>query len=121
MTESTRPQLERTQSGWLDRQVRRRPELPYIGPFLVYLALLSCESLVDSHYYKLHFYALRTAGGLGAALLFWTYNPPFGRLHPVKCLFFGGTVAYGWVMIHRLVAGQYCGDEWIRPRRWWYV
>lgn len=121
MTQPTNPQLERSQSGWLHRQVRRRPELPYVGPFLVYLILLGCESLLDNRYYTLHFYALRTAGGLGAVMLFWRYYPPFGKLHPVKCLVFGVTVAYGWVIVHRLVAGQYCGGEWITPRQSWYV
>ncbi len=113
-----KPALEK---GWLARHVARRPETPYVAPFMFYLILLSLESLVKDPYYKLHLYALRTIGGMLAVAVFWKYYPPFGKLHPVKCIVFGLTVAFGWVMIHRLVAGSYIDGEWITTRAWWYV
>jgi len=123
MTDAT-PRLEPAHTkgpAWLDRLVEARPEVPYVAPFFVYLLLMACESVVESDYYRLHFYALRSVGGLAVAMLFWRYYPPFGRLHPGKCIIFGALVAYGWVMIHRLVAGQYVDGEWVRPRLAWYV
>lgn len=124
MIESMQPQLEAVGSRrpeWVDRWVRRRPEIPYVAPFMTYLALLACESLVEDPYYRLHFYALRTAGGLAVALLFRPYYPPFGKLHPIKCVVFGLAVAFGWVVIHRLVAGQYVAGHWVTERARWYL
>lgn len=124
MTQPQVPQLETPPvrgPGWLGPLVRRRPEVPYVAPFMAYLLLMSCESLVDDPYYKLHFYALRTLGGLAVAWLFWDYYPSFGKLHPGKCIVFGAVVAYGWVMIHRLVAGQCLDGEWVSRPLSWYV
>ncbi len=124
MTEDLKPQLDGPHakgSGWIHELVQRRPEVPYIAPFMVYLALMSCQSLAEDPKYTLHFYALRTVGGLATAFLFRRYYPPWGKLHPGKCVVFGVAVAYGWVMIHRLVAGQYVDGEWISQRHPWYL
>ncbi len=91
-----------------------------MAPFLAYLALMSFQSLVEEPYYRLHFYTLRTIGGLAVAWACWPYLPPFGKLHPVKCVVFGLLVAYGWVVIHRLVAGQYVDGAWLTERAKWY-
>lgn len=120
----TQPQLETNdpaETGWLHDLVMRRPEVPYLAPFMAYLLLLWTESLVEGDAYRLHFYALRTVGGLAVAAVFWRYYPPFGKLHPIKCLVFGLVVAFGWVMIHRLVAGQCVDGEWVQPRLSWYL
>ncbi len=90
---------------------------------MVYLILMSLQSLVEDPYYRLHFYALRTVGGLGVAFLFRSYYPPFGKLHPVKCVVFGLVVAWGWVVVHQLVGGKfdYESGEWVWERLSWYV
>jgi CAAX protease family protein len=124
MTEADTPQLvtpRRIGPAWLHRWVEHRPEIPFIAPFLGYLVLMSCQSLVEDDFYRLHFYVLRTVGGLGLAAVFWSYYPPMGRLHPGKCIVFGVGVAYMWVMLHRLVAGQYVDGEWLREPASWYV
>ena len=105
----------------LDGLVRRRPMLPYFAPFMTYLLVMALEQFVDNVQYKLHFQALRSIGALLVALLFWRHYPPFGKLHLGKCIFFGVVVAYGWVMIHRLVAGQWVDGEWVRERLSWYI
>ncbi len=92
-----------------------------MAPFMAYLVLMSVQSFVEDPYYTLHFYSLRTVGGLAVAILFWPYYPPMGKLHPGKCVVFGLAAAYGWVMIHRLVAGQYVDGEWVRESLSWYV
>ena len=124
MVESVIPELDDGGGGWhrwLDRQVRRRPELPYVAPFFAYLLLLAIDSLVDAPVYQLPLYALRTVVGLAVAIAFWKYYPPIGRLHPLKCLVIGLGVAYLWVMVHRLVAGQFVAGQWVRQPLDWYV
>ncbi len=105
----------------LDDLVRRRPEIPYVLPFMAYLLLLSLESLVSDPYYKLHLYTLRSVGGLATALLFWRYYPPFGKLHPLKCVVVGLLVAFGWVLGHRYFAGQFLDGAWVQPGLDWYA
>lgn len=115
------PALNSARPAWLDPLVLRRPELPYLAPFMVYLALLACESWFPNPFYRLHFYALRTVGGLAVAWLFWPYYPPWGKLHPFKCVAFGLLAAWGWVVLHRLVGGQFVDGVWLQPRAEWYV
>ncbi len=105
----------------MHRLARDRPEVPYLAPFMVYLVLLSLESLFENPFYKLHLYSVRTVGGLVVAFYFRRYYPPMGKLHFGKCVVFGLGVAYGWVVIHRLVAGQYIvGEGWVTERAGWY-
>lgn len=113
--------MSRGLRGWLDAVVKRRPDIPYLAPFMSYLAMLAAESLVENPYYRLHFYVLRTVMGLAVALLFWKYYPPFGKLHPVKSLVIGLLVAFGWVMGHRAVAGQYQNGQWVKEPVKWYA
>lgn len=124
MTENMSPELandRRRGPEWLENLVGPRPELPYIAPFMGFLVLIWVGSFVEDPYYRLHMYALRTVGGLALAILFWRYYPAMGKLHPVKCVVFGLGVAYMWVMVHRLVAGQYVDGEWVSEKLSWYV
>ena len=109
----------------IDEMVRQRPMLPYFAPFMSYLLVMALEQFVEKWtggvQYKLPFQALRSIGSLLVALLFWRHYPPFGKLHLGKCIFFGVVVAFGWVMIHRLVAGQWLDGEWKRLPMDWYI
>ncbi len=106
--------------GLLARAIRRYPELPYVAPFFVYLICVAAEGWISDPFYRLHSYALRSIIGLVVAIVFWKHFPPFGRLHPLKCIVFGLSVAYGWVIIHRMVAGQYVDGAWLTTRQAWY-
>jgi len=77
--------------------------MPFVAPFLTFLALMALEGLFDiSH--KPWLYALRTFGALAVAYLFRKYWPPLGKPHLPLSIVVGLVVAYGWVAVHHWFA-----------------
>ncbi|TWT45677.1 CAAX amino terminal protease self- immunity [Phycisphaerae bacterium RAS1] len=101
-----------------------RPDVVLMGPFLVYLALLSLKDLVPVEWLPIAA-AMRGVGSLAVVWVFRRYLPPWGRPHLLIALPAGLFAAWGWM------AGQYLFDdlglggrlpvfpgtkEWIDPR-----
>jgi hypothetical protein len=94
----TRPQRR------LDRLVEAYPQMPLVAPFMTFLLLLALETQFDESA-KPWLYALRTFGALYVALLFRPYWPPLGRMYLGWAIPIGLIVAFGWVAIHKWMAG----------------
>lgn len=88
----------------LDRFVAAYPHAPYVIPFMTFLVLMALGGIVGDDW-KTSMYFLRCAASLVAALIFWRYLPPMGKLHPVLCIVVGLLTAVGWVVIHHWFAG----------------
>lgn len=89
-TTSPRPAL-------VDRLSARRPDAPYILPFMTFLLLLL---LNDAFPFSWRAAAIGIRGA-GAFAVFWVFRrhlPPLGRSHWVIAIVAGVLVAVGWVL-----------------------
>jgi CAAX prenyl protease-like protein len=87
----------------LDQWLAIRPDWALMGPFLIYLALLSLRDLLPANWTWLAS-IIRGVGGLAAVWLVRKHLPPWGRFFPIIALVAGALVAAGWV------AGQHWFD-----------
>jgi CAAX prenyl protease-like protein len=98
---TTRPGL----GGTLDRLAASRPDLPFIAPLLVYLALLGLVYAVPPTWQP----AVIALRGVGTLAVFWALRrhlPPLGRPYWAVAIVGGALVAWGWVV------GQHLLEQW---------
>lgn len=103
MNQSVTPEPAPT---WLDRQVEARPELPYIAPFMSFLALMAVGSFFEGHQHLPWLYTLRTVGALIVSLVFWKYFPPLGKPYILLSIICAIVSAAMWVIVHKWFAAQ---------------
>jgi CAAX prenyl protease-like protein len=92
-------------AGALDRLATARPDVPFIAPLLVYLALLGLVYVVPPAWQPAAI-ALR---GIGALTVFWVFRrhlPSWGRSYWPVALAGGAAIAWGWVV------GQHLLEQW---------
>ena len=91
--------------GALDRLAAARPDVPFIAPLLVYLALLSLVYAVPPTWQP----AVIGLRGLATLAVFWLLRhhlPPLGRPHWPIAILGGAVFAWGWVV------GQHLLEQW---------
>ena len=103
--EHEKPRI-RSEFRWVDDVVHAQPEVPWMGPFMVYLLLLTPMEWFPAHLYPIPI-ALRGIGGLWAAWLVRHHLPSLGRPHLLLAIIFGVLAAAGWV------AGQHAFNHWV--------
>jgi CAAX prenyl protease-like protein len=93
--------------AWLDRAVEKRPDLPYLAPFMSFLVLMMLGSIVESiagEEARIRWtpvlYTVRTIGAGAVALAFWKYWPPLGKAYLPAALVFGLLTTVMWVVVH---------------------
>lgn len=105
----------RSEVSWVDRLVRAQPEVPLMGPFMVYLLLLLPLEWFPKQLVPIPI-ALRGIGGLWAVWLVRRHLPALGRPHVVLAVVFGTLAAAGWVagqhLFNDLVAGTSLAGKW---------
>jgi CAAX prenyl protease-like protein len=93
--------------GRIDRWVEARPDMPYLVPFMTFLALMAIGALLSEAKrleYLPHLYALRTFGTAAVCLVFWKYWPPLGKAHIVPAVVFGLLTTVMWIGVHDWMA-----------------
>ncbi|MEZ6083073.1 MAG: hypothetical protein R3E58_03735 [Phycisphaerae bacterium] len=91
---------------WLDRQVHARPELPYIAPFMTFLALMAVGQFFEGPQHLPWLYTLRTVGALVVSLMFWKYFPPLGKPHILLSIVLAVVSTAMWIYVHKWFAAQ---------------
>ncbi|MCA9249889.1 MAG: CAAX prenyl protease-related protein [Phycisphaerales bacterium] len=91
---------------WLDRQVHARPELPYIAPFMTFLALMAVGQFFEGPQHLPWLYTLRTVGALVVSLIFWKYFPPLGKPHILLSVVLAVVSTAMWIYVHKWFAAQ---------------
>lgn len=80
----------------LDRLAEDRPDVMFMAPYLVYLALLGTRDLAGDQW-MWAFTILRGVGTFFVVWLIWRYYPPFGKPHVLLALLAGIACAALWV------------------------
>lgn len=98
--------------NWIDRIADDRPDVVFIAPMVVYLALLALrDTAVLPHEYRWLASLIRGVGGLWVVWLFRRHLPAWGKAHWPLAAILGVLIAAGWYY------GQYFFDWLGVPHR----
>ncbi len=107
----TNPDDNLSPGNWVDRLAFHRPDLVFVAPMIVYLALLGLRDSVIPYEYRWAASLLRGVGGLAVVWVFRRHLPPLGKPHWLLAVVMGALIAAGWYY------GQYAANALGLPHR----
>lgn len=101
----------RQDAGWLAETLDTRPEIVWMGPFMVYLILLGLNDKVPEEWMAVTI-AIRGIGGLAAFWVVRSRLPSLGKPHLLLGIACGILAAAGWVLGQHLFNAVGLGGSW---------